>query len=378
MTHIDDISIEKKLKVVVLGPPLNNSGGVGTLFKYARSNFSPGVDVQFIDTRGYWSNPVYSLFNVLIAIWLLTIAKSRSRVDLVHINLGASGSTFRKSALLIFAKKILRIPCVVQLHSSSFDTFFNKNHQVIKKFVVASLNQSDRILVLGQNWKTYLIEIGCNKQIVSSFQMGVPDLDERTTSNPDLPFIDKTECFQLLFAGEMGERKGLPNLLEALSAPRLRNIFLHVAGSGDLEYWKKIVTSFGIQNQIHFYGLLPSNDLLKIMQKVDGVILPSKAEGLPVSVLEGLSAGKIVICTKVGSLPEFLQDQVNCIFLPARTTEAIVSTLSTMLDITNAENMLSLKKNARELWRTNFDASKTTEGLVQIWRHVLLDRDKDR
>ena len=228
--------LESKIKraaitVIVLGPPLNNSGGVGTLFNYAIPNFSSRVLVRFVDTRGARRNPVFSILNVIEAMFVLTLKKSMNRVDVIHISLGAKGSSYRKTLLLLFAKKVLKIPTVVQLHSSSFDTFLEASPKLLKNCIVRALNQADQILVLGDKWKTYLAQVGCLPEKLKTLQMGVPDLLSHESSSSFSEATSDKYKLKLLFAGAMGERKGLPNLLEALKSPLLRSVFLNVAGS---------------------------------------------------------------------------------------------------------------------------------------------------
>ncbi len=355
-------------RVIVLSPPLENSGGVGTLFKYAIPNFSPDVDVQFIDTRGSKSNPAFSIFNVMGAVVALSAARIRGRVDVVHLNLGAKGSTLRKSILLLYSHFILRLPNVVQLHSSSFDIFFDKSPKLVKFLIVNALSKSDQILVLGEKWKEYLVSIGIPQNIISEFQMGVPDL----TNGKVASGAGSRDLFSpfplLLFAGAMGERKGLPNLLKAIAATKDLNPHLNVAGSGEVQFWEKQSQDLKIDELVEFHGLVSLEHIQELLINSDILVLPSAAEGLPVSVLEGLSAAKIVLCTKVGSLTQFLQHDLNCFFLETTSVESIVENLNIILSVRTKSELTRIMQEARLIWKQYFNAEDTTAELVLIWR----------
>ena len=358
----------KTLRVIVLSPPLENSGGVGTLFKYAIPNFSTDVDVRFIDTRGPKNNPAFSIFNVLGAVVALSAARIRGRVDVVHLNLGAKGSTLRKSILLLYSHFFLRLPNVVQLHSSSFDIFFNKSPKLIKFLIVHVLRKSDRILVLGANWKGYLISIGIPGNIITEFQMGVPDLANGQVTS----VLGSRELFSpfpiLLFAGAMGERKGLYNLLKAIEATKDLNPHLHVAGSGDVRIWKKQSEDLKIGELVKFHGLISLENVQELLLHSDILVLPSAAEGLPVSVLEGLSAAKIILCTKVGSLTQFLQHDLSCFFLETASAESIVEQLNAILIVHTRDNLTNVRHRARHVWEEHFNVEHTTRTLEKIWK----------
>ena len=364
----------KTLRVIVLSPPLENSGGVGTLFKYAIPNFSADVNVRFIDTRGSKSNPAFSIVNVLRAIVELSVARIKGRVDVVHLNLGARGSTLRKSMLLLYSHFILRLPNVVQLHSSSFDIFFDKSPKLIKFLIVNTLSKSDQILVLGEKWKEYLESIGIPSNKIREFQMGVPDLINGQVAQSEGSRGLFSPFPRLLFAGAMGERKGLPNLLKAIAATKDLNPHLNVAGSGDVRIWKKQSVNLKIDELVEFHGLISPENVQELLLHSDILVLPSAAEGLPVSVLEGLSAAKIVLCTKVGSLAQFLKHDLNCFFLENTSVESTIEQLNEILRIRSNSELEHVMREGRNVWEEHFNVAKTTSILEKIWKSSVVDR----
>lgn len=358
------------LRVIILSPPLENSGGVGTLFKYAIPNFSADVNVRFIDTRGSKNNPAFSIVNVLRAIVELSVARIKGQVDVVHLNLGARGSTLRKLILLLYSHFILRLPNVVQLHSSSFDTFFDKSPNLIKFLIVNTLSKSDQILVLGEKWKGYLESIGIPSNKIREFQMGVPDLIDGQVAQDEGSRGLFSPFPRILFAGAMGERKGLPNLLKAIAATKDLNPHLNVAGSGDVRIWKKQSVDLNIEELVEFHGLISTEKVQELLLHSDILVLPSVAEGLPVSVLEALSAAKIVLCTKVGSLTQFLLHDEHCFFLETTSVESIAEQLQGILTRRSKSDLERVMREARLVWEAHFNATHTTASLEEIWTTV--------
>ena len=357
---------QPKLKVIVLSPPIDKSGGIGTLFRYARENFPDNADVEFIDTRGYSKNPWSSLSRLLRAVALVAWRRMTGNVDVIHLNLGRKGAAIRKLLLTAWCTYVLHVPCVLQLHSSSFDSFADGLNPVFRKLLVHIMNRAARILVLGDVWRNYLISIGCNPDIVRVFVMGVPDLYQSRTSverrnDQDDPF------YYALFAGEMSERKGLPYLIEALNLPGAEKVRLIAAGAGNLTEWKAFTKSVGVEERVALLGLVDPALIHQLMGLADAMILPSRAEGLPVSVLEALSSGALAICTTAGSLSEFITDERDSVILASPSPADIASGLERAM---NLKASTDLAANARDLWICHFDASKTTLGLVKIWRSV--------
>ena len=350
--------------MIVLSPPIDKSGGIGTLYRYARDNFPDDVSVEFIDTRGYSNNPWHSITTLLSALALVTWRKIRRQVAVVHLNLGRKGSAIRKLSLTAWCTYILRLPCVLQLHSSSFDSFADGLKPLLRKLLVHIMNRAKKILVLGNVWRDYLISIGCNPETVEVFVMGVPDLLPNRESNQPRS-ESKDPFYYILFAGEMSERKGLPYLIEALSLPGTEQVRLIAAGAGDLSEWRAFCKKHGVADRVALIGLVDPSLIHRLMGLVDGMILPSRAEGLPVSVLEALSSGALAICTTAGSLSEFITDEKDSIILKSPQPHDIAVGLRNAV---SAKATDTLSNNARTLWTKNFDASRTTLGLVDKWQ----------
>jgi glycosyltransferase involved in cell wall biosynthesis len=109
------------------------------------------------------------------------------------------------------------------------------------------------------------------------------------------------------------ERKGIHFLLDAIAAldgPARDTIEWHLYGSGpyEAELHARIATH-RLSQHVHMHGLLPRDELADLLcENTDLFVLPSLQEGLPLALLEALSAGTAVIATRVGGIPSALKD----------------------------------------------------------------------
>ena len=62
-------------------------------------------------------------------------------------------------------------------------------------------------------------------------------------------------------------------------------------------------------------GWIDFNTKIELLQKVCTVLLPSYNEGLPMTILEGMAAGKMIISTNVGGIPELVENEINGIII---------------------------------------------------------------
>jgi len=359
-------ALNNPLKVIVLSPPIDKSGGIGTLYRYAREQFTDQVDVEFIDTRGYSKNPWLSALTLVRALALITLRRITGDVDVIHINLGARGAAVRKLTLAAWIRYVLRVPYVLHLHAPTFGDFVSSLPRIMQRLIVHLLNQSEALLVLGEVWREAMHALGCSPDVVRVFVMGVPDIQAKKHKVEFDP-SSTDPYYYILFAGAIGERKGLPQVLEALATPENASVRAIIAGDGDVGYWKNVARNLGVLERAAFLGLVDPDLIHQILNDADALILPSRAEGLPVSVLESLSAGKLTICSPAGSLTEFIEDGKEAIILADRSSETVAAALQRAV-IMKSDS--SIEANARAVWKQYFDSQVTTQNLIQIWLEV--------
>ncbi|UVK44926.1 glycosyltransferase family 4 protein [Mesorhizobium sp. AR07] len=119
------------------------------------------------------------------------------------------------------------------------------------------------------------------------------------------PAITRPNAVDLLYIGMMRDLKGPDIFIDALAlaGPRLgRTLTAVMVGDGDdLPRYHAQVKRLGLENQIRFLPPMPAREAFALAALV---IVPSRAEAMPYIVLEALAAGKPVIATSVGGIPE--------------------------------------------------------------------------
>ena len=146
----------------------------------------------------------------------------------------------------------------------------------------------------------------------------------------------------LLSIGRLVEKKGLQFLLRALDHPTVksRNDFvLIIAGSGPLrETLEREVNDRNLQKHVQFVGFVKGEQKREWFALSSILLIPSiitddgDAEGFPVSLMEGLSTGKVCIATDVSGADEVLRDGENGYLVPEKSVESLRRTLLLALD----------------------------------------------
>lgn len=130
--------------------------------------------------------------------------------------------------------------------------------------------------------------------------------------------------------------KGQEYVIRAISKLNSLGFKYHyyLVGGGDNTYLRNIALKTGTKDCIHFVGAIPHEDIPVFLDKMDIYIQPSKLEGLPRALVEGMSRGLPAIGTRVGGIPELLKDEY---LVKATSVGDIINILSTRM---NKESML--------------------------------------
>ncbi|MBI2089971.1 MAG: glycosyltransferase family 4 protein [Deltaproteobacteria bacterium] len=146
------------------------------------------------------------------------------------------------------------------------------------------------------------------------------------------------------------ERKGHRFLLAAAAALKGQGyrIRYRFAGEGtQREPLAKIVRQSGLEDDVEFLGFV--TDIPKFLSSVDLFVLPSLYEGLGISVLEAMAAGKPVVASQIGGIPEIVMDRVTGMLVPPQDPEALAGAISELLSHNGLRRMMGERGRERVL-----------------------------
>jgi len=99
-------------------------------------------------------------------------------------------------------------------------------------------------------------------------------------------------------------------------------IKLTVGGDGEADQLKQLIVKHNLTGIVNYVGWVNEERKTKLLSNSHIMILPSYNEGLPISLLEGMSYSMPIISTKVGGIPQILKDSFNGKFVqPGNTNE---------------------------------------------------------
>lgn len=127
-------------------------------------------------------------------------------------------------------------------------------------------------------------------------------------------------------------QKGQDLLIEVLNLPhwRRRNVCVTLVGNGRNELsLRRMVEMFKLQS-INFAGYV--NDIEEVWSKHHALVLPSRFEGMPLSLVEAMLCGRTCVITDVASNRELIRDNINGFLAKAATVELLDEAMSRAWD----------------------------------------------
>jgi glycosyltransferase involved in cell wall biosynthesis len=134
---------------------------------------------------------------------------------------------------------------------------------------------------------------------------------------------------------------------------------------------EEIRDGLNLQDVVTFVGL--RLDIPDIVSAFDVAVLCSDREASPLSIMEYMEAGKPTVATRVGGIPELVQDEQTGLLVEPRDPDGLAKAVATLLD--DPERRAAMGEAARELRRTEYDLGVTVKRFEQLYEELAGTQD---
>ena len=235
----------------------------------------------------------------------------------------------------------------------AFETYFNQRCKKYKKnirfFIAPSLFLKLKFLEFG--WSEEQIEYIPNFLNISEFD----------------PHFTPGNYF--LYIGRLSSAKGILTLIRAFMMLGHTGAKLLVVGEGPFK--NQLIEKASSDKRINFTGYLSGDALRKITQDALAVVLPSELyENAPLSILESFAYGKLVIGSRIGGIPELIDDGINGFLFETGNMDDLWEKLEIVLNMSN-RGISEMGRAARQKVEKHYDAKLHYEKLIALYHRVL-------
>ncbi|NYF89624.1 glycosyltransferase family 4 protein [Tunturiibacter empetritectus] len=194
---------------------------------------------------------------------------------------------------------------------------------------------SDAITVPSSFAARSFIEMGLPAEKIHVIPYGVRLENFTRTGEPP----DSNDRFEVLFAGSVTLRKGVPYLLEAFA--KLRHPAKRLRLAGSIHPDMKTVLDRLPQQQVEFLGPLPQEQLATVMSTSHVMVLPSIEEGLALVQGQALACGCPVLCSTNTGGEDLFTNGVEGFVVPVRDAAALTQRMQQLADDPGLQSQMS-------------------------------------
>jgi glycosyltransferase involved in cell wall biosynthesis len=311
--------------------------------------------------------PLARTTRLAVRSWLPLVRFLRhERVDILHAH--KFGSNVWGA---VFAS-LFRVPLFVAHEQGS--TFEGEIHRpFLDRRLIA--RAADALIVVSPEDQRMMAEAGIAPQKLRLIRNGIiepvpagHDVRGELEIPPDAEVVGTVAVLR--------PEKAVDVLIEAAALlsddfPRLRVL---IAGSGpEEERLRAMVRDRGLERRVLLLGL--RRDVADVLAALDVVAFSSDREGTPLAVMEAMAAGKPVVATNVGGVPDLIDDGIHGLLVPRRDPRALADSIARLLR--DAGLRSELGRRGREKQRREFDIGVTVRHVESLYDE-LVARDRPR
>lgn len=354
------------MRVVMAGPLPPMIGGMSTVIDdIAHSSLAREVELKLFDT-GKRTPEGRSLMQaietrfMLWRAWWQALGPAQSTLAHIHT---CSGLTYFLDGLYVLLARLRGVPVVLHVHGARFDDFLDGLSPFMLGLARFIARHVARVVVLSGEWE---------KKLAARLPGAHLAVIENGVAEPRFVEVNKSEGeIIVLFLGNLCQRKGVWDLVACVGrlSPGARLVL--VGGEEDpgiAATLREHLAREGLLEHVELAGSAVGEAKYRWLCRADIFVLPSYAEGVPISMLEAAAAGLPLIVTPVGGIPSVLTDGEHALFVQPGDHDALASAINRLA----GEPLLRARLGgaAREHVLARYGIENTARKYLDLYREL--------
>lgn len=337
--------------------------GEGSMLELGRLD---GLQPRFVASLGRSISPVADLRALLEVIAIVRAY----RPDVVHTHLAKAGFIGRVAARMCGVRAVVHT-----YHGNVFSGYFDRWQtalylwieralaRISTRLVAITPRQRDELLTLGIAPARKIVEIHLGLDL-DDFRIPIDRLSARAALglHAEGPIVG--------LVARLVPIKDVTTFLRAVAALRERVPGVRAVVVGDGEErgaLEELATKVGLTHTCRFLGWRA--DMPNVYAALDVLALSSRNEGSPVSVIEAMAAGRPVVATRVGGVPDVVRDGVDGYLVSPADPAAMADALARLL--TDEALRVEMGGAARAAVYPRFDASRLLGDVERLYLQLV-------
>ncbi|HXC60427.1 MAG TPA: glycosyltransferase family 4 protein, partial [Steroidobacteraceae bacterium] len=353
-------------QIMLLGPRLDAVSGVSShLLALIRSPLANRYRLRHfqVGSEGRNEGPIARLLRLLGSPFALWKAIRRYRPAVVHLNSSLNRDAFWRDMIYVMVARLGGAKALYQVHGGSLSKFLGTSR--LREGVLRRLLLLPSVVVVLSER-----ELAAQRALVPKQNIKlIPNaIDTAPYLRLPLRQYSAASSLELIYLGRLTREKGLYELLQALAIARSQGAHarLCIVGSGvELARLKHSVERLQLSSAVTFAGAAFGVAKLDLLSRADVLALPSYSEGLPYALLEGMAAGKTVLVTPVGAIPDVVTAEQHGVLVPPRDVTALASAIVHLA--ANRANLASTGAACRQRVATQYSMEQLVRNFSALY-----------
>lgn len=293
-------------------------------------------------------------------------------LDLLHVHYAIPHSVSALLARQMLASRGRRLPFVTTLHGTDITLVgLDRSYLSITQYAI---QESDGVTSISSYLKVKTLEdFGITRgiEVIPNFvncDVYTPFTDEAVRSEARKRFAKDGEAI-LIHLSNFRPVKRVVDVVKIFSrVVREVPAQLVLVGDGpDRSAAEWLAHELGIHDRIHFLG--KQERVNELLAMADLMVMPSELESFGLAALEAMACKVPAIATRVGGVPELIDDGVTGLLFPVAALDAMAAGIVALLQ--NRDRLETMRDAARKTARTRFCATKIVPRYVQYYETIL-------
>jgi glycosyltransferase involved in cell wall biosynthesis len=332
------------------------AAGYGNYDGYLDELAAAGVATRRVDSMFHRQHAA----NLTVVRSLLDWYVPGQEPEVIHSHAAVPGMV----ALLFAGARRLRAAMVQTMHGWGH---VKSGDQVATDVTI--LNLMDRVVVASRHSVDTLVSLGVAPARIAMVPYGVRQEGVALEDRDAELLVEMTRsrrhgALVIACVGTVGARKNQALLIEAIAALPALPLLCVFIGDGETDALRDAALRAGVADRVRVHGY--SRSARRLAGAADLLVLPSRSEGQPVSVLEAFCDGTLVAVSDIPELTELVTDDLGFRF-PARDAAGLAATLATVAGLPN-HTRRTIRERTRACYQARFTVEAMTREYLALYR----------
>jgi len=299
-----------------------------------------------------------------ISLECLIYVFSLVNYDIIHCHFGPTAIKY------LYLKEILgkKIRFYTTFHGYDISSYIATYGPAVYSRL---LKKGDLFLPINSEWKKKLIELGCPDSKIEIIRMGVNLRKISFKKNFSLH-----KPVRLVTVGRLVEKKGIQYSMQAFAQAlkEYPDMVYSIVGEGELKNeLEDLAIKLNLHNKFSFLGFKNNEEILKLLNESDIFLLTSVSakngdlEGIPVSLMEAMASGVVVISSYHSGIPELIKDGISGMLVQEKQIAEITEKIKKIIE--EPQTYKRLAEEARREIEENYNLEKIKEKINNLYKN---------